>query len=432
MCFRARVAPIAWLLMVGAATASPLSAQAARRFPINDDESKVAPYTLPDPLARSGAGRITTADEWRRARRPELLALFEREIYGKSPPRPTGMWFETMSADARALDGRATRRQVRVHFLARQSEPYMDVLLYVPNARRGKVPAFLALTYGNHQITSDTGVAISPHFLRDNPLPDSALGRVARGAAATRWPIDTILARGYAFAAVYLGDLDPDSRNGVANGIRPWFMTRGQNEVSPDDWGALASWGWGLSRALDYLERDPDVDARRVAIMGHSRTGKAALWAGARDSRFAMVVANESGMGGAKLSRRDFGQTVADINNAFPYWFARNFRKYDDRERDLPVDQHELIALIAPRPVYVAAATEDRWADPKGMFLAERGAEPVYRLLGLRSFLPDSMPAVHTPTLDGPLGFHLRTGVHDVTDYDWAQFLAFADRHLRR
>jgi hypothetical protein len=417
---------------LGLLCASQLAAQTPRKYPINDDESKVAPYTLPDPLARTGGGHITSVGEWRRVRRPELFALFEREVYGKSPPRPAGMWFETTSIDKRALSGRATRKQVRIHFRAGQSEPFMDVLLYVPNARRGKVPAFLSLTYGNHQITADTGVAISPHFLRDNPLPDSAHGRVARGTAASRWPVDTILARGYALATVYLGDLDPDNKQGFANGVRPFYLPRGQSDVGPDDWAALASWGWGLSRALDYLERDPDVDARRVALVGHSRTGKSALWAGARDPRFALIIANESGMGGAKLSRRDYGQTVADINHSFPYWFARNFRKYDDRERDLPVDQHELIALIAPRPVYVAAATDDKWADPKGMFLAEKGAEPVYRLFGLRSMLPDSMPAAHQPTVRGPLGFHLRTGVHDVTDYDWAQFLAFADRHLRR
>jgi hypothetical protein len=301
----------------------------------------------------------------------------------------------------------------------------------VPNARRGPVPAFLALTYGNHTITTDTGVSISPHFLRDKPRADSASG-MARGTQATRWPLETILARGYGLAAVYLGDLDPDHKRGLADGIRPWFMDRSQHELRDHDWGALASWGWGLSRALDYLETDPDVDAARVALMGHSRTGKASLWAGARDDRVAMVIANESGQGGAKLSRRDFGETIAVINNGFPYWFARNYRKYDDREHELPVDQHELIALLAPRPVYVAAASEDLWADPRGMFLALKGAEPVYRLLGAASALPDSMPNVHQPTVTGPLGFHMRTGIHDVTDYDWARFLDFADQHLKR
>jgi hypothetical protein len=361
-----------------------------------------------------------------------LLALFEREVYGRSPSRPVGMRFVTRSADPRALGGRATRKEVRIHLARGHAEPYVDVLLYVPNRRRGPAPAFLALTYGNHTITADSGVSISPHFLRDRPRDDTARGPVPRGTATSRWPIETIIERGYALAAVYLGDLDPDSKTGIANGVRPHFFAPGQAEPRPDEWGALASWAWGLSRALDYLERDRDVDARRVALMGHSRTGKAALWAGARDPRFAMVIANESGTGGAKLSRRNFGESVSVINASFPYWFARNFHKYDDRERDLPIDQHELIALVAPRPVYIGAAAEDLWADPRGMFLAAKAAEPVYRLLDVRPRLPDSMPAVSQPVLTGPLGFHLRPGTHDVTAYDWEQFLAFADRHLRR
>ncbi|HKH91641.1 MAG TPA: hypothetical protein VKA54_07550, partial [Gemmatimonadaceae bacterium] len=216
-----------------------------------------------------------------------------------------------------------------------------------------------------------------------------------------------------------------------ARGIRPHYFAPGQTEPRADEWGALASWGWGLSRALDYLEHDGDIDARRVALMGHSRTGKAALWAAALDPRVAMVIANESGTGGAKLSRRNFGETVAEINRGFPYWFARNFRQYDGRERDLPVDQHELIALIAPRPVYVAVAAEDLWGDPHGSFLAAKAAEPVYALLGAPSALPDAMPGVNQPTLTGPIGFHLRPGKHDVTLYDWQQFLAFADAKLK-
>jgi len=229
-----------------------------------------------------------------------------------------------------------------------------------------------------------------------------------------------------------VGDLDPDARNSIAHGIRPHYFAAGQTEPRPDEWGALASWGWGLSRALDYLEHDGDVDAKRVALMGHSRTGKSSLWAAARDPRFAMVIANESGTGGAKLSRRNFGETVAEINRGFPFWFAGNFHKYDGRENDLPIDQHELIALIAPRPVYIAVAADDLWGDPLGSFLAAKAAEPVYALLGAPSALPATMPPVNHPTLDGAIGFHLRPGTHDVTDYDWAQFLAFADRWLRR
>jgi hypothetical protein len=408
------------------------SAQSPARAGINYDESRVAPYTLPDPLVRADGRPVRSADEWRRERRPELLALFEREVYGKVPPAPAGMWHEVRSADAHALGGIATRKEVRVHFDRGQDEPYMDLLLWVPNARRAPAPAFLSLSYGNHTITTDTAVSVSAHFLRDHPIPDSAHGQVRRGEWADRWPIATIVGRGYALATVYVGDLDPDAPDAIAHGIRPHYFAAGQTEPRDDEWGALASWGWGLSRALDYLEHDADVDARRVALMGHSRTGKAALWAAARDERFAMVISNESGTGGAKLSRRHFGETVAEINRGFPFWFAHNFRKYDGREGELPVDQHELLALIAPRPVYVAVAADDLWGDPRGSFLAAKAAEPVFALLGAPSALPDAMPPANHPTLDGTIGFHLRPGTHDVTDYDWQQFLAFADRHLRR
>jgi hypothetical protein len=410
---------------------SMLSSQSPPRPGINYDESKVAPYTLPDPLITANGKPVRTADEWTNVRRPEPFALFEREIYGKVPPPPSGEWFETRSVDRGAIGGRATRKEVRVHFEKGHDEPYMDVLLYVPNARTKPAPVILSLTYGNHTITRDTAVSVSSHFLRDHPLPDSAHGQVRRGEWADRWPIETIVSRGYALATVYVGDLDPDAKDAIAHGIRPYYFKPGQTEPAVDEWGALASWGWGLSRAIDYLEHDGDVDARRVALMGHSRTGKAALWATARDPRVALVIANESGTGGAKLSRRNFGETVAEINRGFPYWFARNFRKYDGREHELPVDQHELIALIAPRPVYVAVAADDLWGDPRGSFLAAKAAEPVYALLGAPSKLPAEMPGVNQPTLDGSIGFHLRPGTHDVTDYDWEQFLAFADGKIR-
>jgi len=423
-----RLAMIAFLI-----STSPImaSSQSPARAGINYDESKVGAYTLPDPLVRANGTPVRTAEEWRRDRRPELLALFEREVYGKVPPAPSGQWFETRVVDLHALDGLATRKEIRVHFERGHDEPYMDVLLYVPNARKTPAPVFLALTYGNHSITPDTAVSVSPHFLRDHPIPDSAHGQVKRGEWADRWPIATIVSRGYALAGVYVGDLDPDARDAIAHGIRPHYFAPGQTEPRPDEWGALASWGWGLSRALDYLEHDADVDAKRVALMGHSRTGKASLWAAARDSRFAMVIANESGTGGAKLSRRNFGETVAEINRGFPFWFAGNFHRYDGREHDLPVDQHELIALIAPRPVYIAVAADDLWGDPLGSFLAAKAAEPVYALLGVPTALPATMPPVNTPTLDGAIGFHLRPGTHDVTNYDWAQFLAFADRNMK-
>ena len=421
------------LLMVGAfALTIPVRAQTAE---VNYDEAKIAPYNLPDPLVLADGNTVGDARTWTRKRRPEILRLFETEVYGRSPGRPRGLKFEVTSLDPQALGGKATRKEVRVWFTGRKDGPWMDILLYLPNGITGRVPAFLGLNFnGNHSISSDPGIRLSDRWMRadkENGVVNNRATQASRGCEASRWQVETILARGYALATVYYGDIEPDWPEGWKSGVRGALSKAGAQTVfKPDEWGAISAWAWGLSRAMDYLERDKSIDARRVAVMGHSRLGKTSLWAGASDQRFAIVISNDSGEGGASLAKRNFGETTAHLNRSFPHWFCGNFKRYSGHPGLLPVDQHELIALMAPRPVYVASAEEDRWADPRGEFLAAREAGPVYRLFGKTGLGTQDMPPVNHPVGDG-IGYHIRTGKHDVTAYDWACYLDFADRHFK-
>lgn len=401
----------------------------------NYDEAKVPEYTLPDPLTLKDGRKVRDAQTWRELRRPEILQLFAKHVYGIVPEAEVKVDYEITGNYPDALEGAATLKEVKITFSNDKGSHDMRVLMFIPNNAVQAVPAFLGLNfYGNHTIHPDPRISISESWVNDNEgfdISDNKATETSRGVRVHRWPVERIIDRGYALINIYYGDIDPDFDDGFQNGIHPLFYQNGQQKPDEEQWGSIAAWAWGLSRALDYLETESDIDASKVAVIGHSRLGKAALWAGANDERFAMVLSNDSGCGGTALSRRKFGETVARINTSFPHWFNDKFNTYNDNESALPVDQHMLLALMAPRPLYVASAAEDLWADPRGEFLSAMHAHEVYQLLGEEGLPVKEMPTVNRPVM-GTIGYHIRTEGHDLKAYDWEQYLDFADMHLKK
>ncbi|HLN54947.1 MAG TPA: hypothetical protein VK207_03080 [Bacteroidales bacterium] len=399
---------------------------AGQKFEANYDESKVPAYTLPDPLIFKDGGKVQNSKDWEK-RRAEICSIFENEVFGIAPWWNGKMDQEVTNIYDDALSGTATMREVKLTLRNGSKEHSFRLLLYLPKKMK-KVPVFLGYNFnGNHTVTDDPNIRLADIWPRAQARGPVKGMESERGSSYSNWQVKELISNGYGLATIYYCDIDPDFDDGFKNGVHSLF---GQ---TPDDksWGSIAAWAWGLSRALDYLETVPGVDARKVAVFGHSRLGKAALWAGATDKRFAMVISNNSGCGGAALSKRIYGETVGSINRAFPHWFCENYNKYNENEAGLPVDQHELLALIAPRPLYVASAQDDQWADPKGEFLSCVAASPVYELLGKEGFPAKEMPAVNTPVI-GSIGYHMRTGGHDVTLYDWQQYIRFADKYLKK
>jgi hypothetical protein len=404
----------------------PASAQDST---INYDEARMPPYTLPDPLQLANGKRISTAREWIQNQRPAMLKLFADHVYGKMPGKPKGIHFDIKDIDSFALDGKAIRKQLTIFFTAASAGPSIDVLMYLPKFAMNRVPVFIGLNFnGNHTINKDPGILLTTKWVSNNANNNRAT-ESSRGLQAARWPVEELVDRGYGLVTAYYGDLEPDNTEGWKTGIRTTMQSA--LGIDKEQWGAIGAWAWGLSRIMDYLQTDRSVNSQQVVLTGHSRLGKAALWAGANDTRFAIVVANESGEGGAALSRRWIGETIKRINTAFPHWFIARYKQYNDNVHALPVDQHILLALIAPRPLYVASADEDTWADPKGEFLSAQNAEPVYALFGKKGLGVKEMPTVNHPVGE-TIRYHIRTGKHDMTFYDWQQYLDFADKHFKK
>ena len=392
-------------------------------------ESDVPSYQLPK-LLESDRGSIKNKAQWEKYRRPQILEQFASQVYGKVPGQLPIDRIEVLEMDTEALGGKAIRKQLMLHFKKGDRSMGFPVLLYIPK-RKQKVPVFMGYNFlGNHSIAEDPFILIDGKKEDEMEKEDlSNFKPESRGSRVSRWPVEEIINAGYALLTVNYNTVDPD-KDDFSNGIHPLFYQENQTAPEPDEWGALASWAWSMSRVLDYLETEPLISADKAILFGHSRLGKAALWAGANDPRFSIVISNNSGCGGAAISRRRFGEKVVDINTKFPHWFAKNFHQYNDNESELPVDQHMLVALMAPRPVYIASASKDDWADPMGEFLSAKFATSVYQLYGFKEFNFDSFPKVNSP-IHKRIGYHLREGKHNITHYDWDQFIKFANQHLK-
>jgi pimeloyl-ACP methyl ester carboxylesterase len=377
-----------------------------RRIGFNYTESKVPVYMLPNPLTANDGAAVSIAITWSASRRAELMKLFRDQVYGRRPKQEYSVQFEQTAEITDAFGGAATGRSMNAIISIAQRSYSFPFVLFIPNNAKGPAPAVI-------HINNRYFIPLEKTASKHDPF----------------WPARTLIERGYATASFHTSNVDPDKKDGYAGGIRSFFA----NGQPPKDnaWRSLSAWGWAASRVLDHIESLDAIDGARVAVVGHSRGGKTSLWAACEDPRFAIAYSNNSGCGGAALSRRAYGETVKRITTNFPHWFCKPFSEYADREAELPVDQHEVIALIAPRGVYVASSDQDLWADPKGEYASLIAAAPVFQLLGKESITNPEMPALNQPRVAGQTGYHIRSGGHGLGDPDWKWFLDFADTLLK-
>ncbi|GAB4025948.1 dienelactone hydrolase family protein [Spirosoma gilvum] len=380
--------------------------QAQQKNEANYDESKVPPYTLPDVLKTTKNQTVRTKADWEKVRRPEIIQLFEEQVYGQMPKSFDRLTYSIKNERANAMAGKATLKELAIEVVNHTRPVSINLVLFIPNQPKGPVPVFLLI--------NNRG--------KDNTDP-------TRAHKSEFWPAEMVIDSGYAVAAFHVSDLAPDDTIQYTTGVLQLYP---EQLTAPDGMRAIGAWAWGASRVLDYLEKDPAIDAKKVVLVGHSRGGKASLWAAAEDQRFALCVTNCSGNTGAALARRRFGETVSRINTVFPHWFTPNYKKYNHNEDQLPVDQHMLLAAIAPRPLYVTNASKDLWADPMGTYLSVKQAASVYALYGLKPTLPTLPPAINHPLMTSVIGYHNREGEHNLTAYDWRNFIRFASIQFKR
>ena len=324
------------------------------------DESKVPAYTLPDPLLCENGHYVTTVEDWEKYRRPELMETLKTYMYGHAPVLDHPLEYKVEIID-KNYKGKYTLKKITLYLTEKnEGGPMVHADVQIPNSAKGPVPLFMIFGWG---------------FMNE------------------MFPTDRLLDNGYGVAILNTFEGCPDSKDAYVKGVIPAYYDEKQTYRRPNEWGCLAAWAFEASRLLDYFQNDAQVDAKRVAVLGHSRLGKAALWAGAQDKRFAMIIPVNSGCGGGALSRRMFGETVWAMNKSFPYWTCDNYQQFNLREQYMPFDQHSVIALCAPRPIYLATAEKDTWGDPKGEFLAGKAAEK----LRPRHDLPDKARVPRSP-----------------------------------
>ncbi len=415
------------LLMVALVMFTSIASAQDKPFVPNYDEAKVPKFELP-PILISNPSSAEDARRMWGTRRDELIRTFTEQMFGSPPKSPYKLDCK-LAESGPGLGGKANRMQFVVTISTASGSQSIDLLIYTPAKASGPVPCFLGLNFrGNHTTSLEPQVMLPKSWCpKDDAagVVDNRATEKGRGSSHNRWEPELIVDSGCAVATAYCGDIDPDFDDQFQNGVHALFPEHRPSAEHADRWGTIAAWAWGLSRLLDCIEQSvPSIDAKRVAVIGHSRLGKTSLWAGATDLRFAAVISNNSGCGGAALSKRAFGETVWRINNSFPHWFCGNFKKYNNNEDKLNFDQHQLVALAAPRPVYVASASEDLWADPMGEFLSAKYAGELYALLGGKPLGFSDFPAPDSASV-GQVSYHLRGGKHDILAWDWKNYIHF-------